>query len=405
MEKSILKNGLTILSDNNPHTRSATISVFIGAGSYHELNYPTGIAHFIEHLMFKGTKNRSYKKINEDIDQIGGVLNAYTTYERTKYYCMVPYDQWKVGTDILLDMMVHHTIPSDEFEKEKQVVLEEIKMYEDDPASLSFDILNELMHQDYPERQSIIGTPDSVLSITRDDVFSFISHFYTPENMTIVATGRIEHEELVNYIDGFLFPASSPAKHPISTFVQRKMNGEHFIEKDIQQAHMTFGLFGPAANNDDAYAMKVLTNLLGGSSSSRLYQSIREDRGLAYSVSLSYSVTSDNGVIEGYVGTERENVEEIKILILSEFEKLKSSFVAKDELERSINYTTGIFMLSMDNHSSLNDFYGANLLLGQSLDIDEHIEKIKKVTSEDIMRVANTYLQRDNLIFMNIVPK
>lgn len=405
MKKTQIKNGLTVISENTSGSKSTTISVFVGAGSYHENKYPKGIAHFIEHLMFKGTKNRTYKEINEHIDQIGGVLNAYTTYERTKYYCMVPFDQWKIGTDILMDMMTNYTIPIDEFEKERNVILEEIKMYEDDPASLSMDLMNEFIHSDYTERQSILGSPESILSTSREDVLRFLKNYYFPKNMVIVATGNIDHEQLVEYVETFSFYHSSDSIEPIPNFDIQTINDKHFVERDVQQSHICFGSFGPSVYDNDVFTMKVIANLLGGSSSSRLYQSIREDNGLAYSVSLSYSPTSDSGVLEGYVGTEKENIEQVTEMIIRELTDLKINMISDEELQRAVNFTAGIFMLSIDNHSSLNEFYGSNHLLHLPLDIDQYINNIKNVTSHDILRVANKYFHENNLLFVNVVSK
>jgi predicted Zn-dependent peptidase len=402
MKKTVLKNGFTILSEHIPTSKSVTLSLFVGAGSYHERQYPAGVAHFLEHMFFKGTTNRNAQQINEEIDGIGGVLNAYTTSERTKYYTLVPYRHWKTGSNVLLDMIWNATFPEEEIERERNVILEEIKMYEDDPSSFVFDLLERKMHANQTERQSVIGTVESVKSITRETLISFVDEFYQPNNLIFVATGNIDHDELVSYVGSI--PATRTKESTPSVSLEKTVFQEQHLTytRDLQQAHLAWGSFGPSVYEKDTTVMKVIANLLGGSLSSRLYRIIREERGLAYSVSLDYSSKSDSGVLYGYVGTEKEKIDEIKQIILDEFEKLKTEPVPQDELQRAINYTSGLFMLGLENHSSLNEFYGVHALLETNKTPDDFIEQIERVTSDDILSVANRYFSKENFLFVDI---
>lgn len=402
MKKTVLSNGLTILSEHIPTSKSVTLSLFVGAGSYHERQYPAGVAHFLEHMFFKGTTNRNAQQINEEIDGIGGVLNAYTTSERTKYYTLVPYRHWKTGSNVLLDMIWNATFPEEEIERERNVILEEIKMYEDDPSSFVFDLLERKMQINQAERQSVIGTVESVKSITRETLVSFVDEFYQPNNLIFVATGNIDHDELVSYVESI--PATRTKKSvPSLVFEKSTFEEQHLTyTRDLQQAHLAWGSFGPSVYEEDTTVMKVIANLLGGSLSSRLYRIIREERGLAYSVSLDYSSKSDSGILYGYVGTEKEKIDEIKQIVLDEFEKLKTELVPQDELQRAINYTSGLFMLGLENHSSLNEFYGVHALLETNKTPDNFIEQIERVTAEDILTVANRYFSKENFLFVDI---
>lgn len=406
MKKTVLDNGLTILTDSIEWTKTATVSYFIKAGSYDEKNYPNGIAHYIEHMLFKGTTNRNAQEINEAIDIVGGDFNAYTDYEKTKYYCVVPYDKWDVGLDVMSDIVWNHTIPEEEFNKERTVIFEEIKMYSDDAYSVAIEALHKKMHDKYSNRQSIIGTKETVGSITREDMINFIDDFYQPNNMVLVVTGNIQHDDIVNFMKNYKFTRNGKTTKNVETFEQPDLDSSTVTtNREIEQAHLSWGLFAPSITDNDSHIIDVVINLLAGTMSSRLYRIIREERGLAYSISAYYLGLNDSGVIHGHVGLEPSKVEEVQNVIIEEFERLVKEEVSKEELNKSISSVTGRFMRGIEKPSSVNEYQGTAYLSGYSVDPDEYIEKVKSVSSTDIMNVAKKYFTPDNWQFANVLPR
>jgi predicted Zn-dependent peptidase len=377
----------------------------VKVGSYYEKYYPKGISHFIEHMLFKGTKTRTAKELNEDMDLIGGIWNAYTSYEETKYYCVVLKEFWEKGAELLLDILWNHSFPADELEKERNVILEEIKMYEDDLQDFVFDQLNKNLHQNQEERQSILGTQESVSSITRDDLIRFIQEYYGPNNLVFVATGNIEHVQLVEFIKNFGFTREKNLVKHISPYQKNKnVQKEISFEKDIQQSHLAFAIPTVGMKSDDLPTLKVIDSIMGNSSSSRLFQLIREDMGICYSIFTYTETFSDNGYFIGYVGTDDEHLDKAKEIIIAEFERLKIEKITEKELQRYVNSLIGSFVLQMEQNSAMNDLLGVSYLHGLSTDIDEMINEIKKVTIDDIIRVANKFFHRENFVFCKVCP-
>lgn len=406
IKKQVLKNGMTVLVDSVENAKSVSISYFVKTGSYNEKKYPAGISHFIEHMLFKGTKNRTARDINEAIDFVGGVMNAYTDYNITKYYCIMPYDQWRVGADVFSDMIWNHTIPKDELEKERTVILEEIKMYNDDPRSVAYDNLHAEMHKNYPERQSIIGTSDSVKSITREDILAYIEEFYQPDNIVLVVTGNVSEEEVIEFVNNYPVSRKGTTNKIKSNFKPDILNSDtKVINKDIEQAHLSFGLFVPKQNKKDAYTADLISSLFGGSMSSRLVRIIREEKGLAYTVSVSYYDFIDGGYIYGYVGLESGKVQSVKDIIIEEFEKLASEIVSEDELDKIKANNNGQFMLSLEKPSSVNDYVGRQYVSGESIDPESYVSSIKNVSSTDIQDFAKKHFTPDNWQFVEVMPK
>lgn len=406
MKETKLDNGFTILTDAVETAKSVAISIFVNAGSYDEKEYPNGIAHYIEHMLFKGTTNRNAQEINEDIDSIGGVMNAYTDFEKTKYYVVVPYDQVDVGLDVVMDLIWNHTIPEEELERERTVILEEIKMYNDDPQSVAFDKLQQAMHQNYPNRQSIIGTPETVKSVTRENILDFIDEFYQPNNMVIAVTGNIDEDKVIEFVKNYSMARNGKTEKQKEEFVPSILKSETLtVKREIEQSHFMWGLFAPSVNDEDAPAVDVLTSVLGKGMSSRLFRIIREEKGLAYRVSVSYYGNNDSGVITGYTGLESSKIDEVKDIVISEFEKLRKEIVPEKELSRAIATTTGTFILGLEKPSSLNDYQGCAYIGDYSTDPEDYINKVRAVTAEDVKRVAQKYITPDNWQFVQVIPK
>ena len=406
MKKTTLTNGLEIISHHIPSVQSVTLSVFVGAGSFQEARYPKGAAHFLEHMLFKGTKKRTSFQINAEMDNIGAFSNAYTDREITKYYHKVPYDQWKIGMDVLLDMIFHSTLPEEEIEKERMVILEEIKMYQDDPSGVAFDTLDEVLYPNQPERLAILGSPESVKSMTRNDLFSFLEEFYQPNNLKIVATGNIDHDALVSFVESFdLSRSGKTTKDPYPAISLSFDGSTTVLERDLQQSHIAWATNGPVMKSDDTIAMSVLTNILSGGMSSRLFQKIRDQKGLAYSVFAGRTSTLDTGMLYGYIGTDPEKVEEAKSAVKEELLLLQNEPLSHEEMQKAINYTKGTYMLKMESPDSINEYQGKSALFNLEADFQSYIDKVASVTQEQIQEIAKRYIDIDKMVFVEVGPK
>lgn len=406
MKLTTLDNGLQIYTKNIDFAKTVTFSIYVKAGSYQEKDH-LGIAHFIEHMVFKGTEKRNAEQIMSEIENIGGVINAATSFNFTKYYATVPAENWKVAADVISDIVWNHTLPDDELELERKVIQEELKMYSDDPRSKVVDMIFTEMHPSYKNRQLIGGTVKTVSEIKKEHMIEFIDNFYQPSNVFLVVSGNVEHDEVVNFMSKIANNISeSGYKKPSEEKFQPDIlsSGTVSLERNIEQAHFSWGIFAPSMQDDDSIVIDVIATLLGGSSSSRLYQLIREKRGLAYTVDVSYDGLDDSGFIIGYVGLEQEKIEEVKEIVVSEFEKLIHEDVTDEELKRTISFKKGTHIIGLERPSAINSFIGNAIINKFSPDPDEYIAKIESVTKEDIKRVAEKYFRPDNWQFAEIIP-
>lgn len=408
MKETILENGLTIVTDENKTSRVCTLGYVIKSGSYDEGENERGIAHLVEHMLFKGTINRDYKQIVKDIESIGGYTNAETNFEYTKFYCTVPSNEWEIGLDVLSDMMFNHTIPEDQMEKEKLVVQEELKMYNDDPSGFTNFTLIEKMFNKYPNRCLIGGTNKTVGNITRDDVIDFITRNYFPENMIFIATGNIDHDSVVRFVDNYINDLNikfDNYQKQYDEFKPYKLNREmyHFEKNDIEQTHFCWGMFGPGYNHIDTIPLELLTTIIGGNCSSILYDNIREQKGLAYSIGMDIESLNDVSIINGYAGLNN-NSNVIVNEITKEFKNLKQN-INEERLNDAKLYLTGMMYIKLEKTSGVHDFLTNQLVHNNKDNIELVIEQINIVTIDDITRVIDTYFVEDNICFVELCKR
>lgn len=405
MQKSTLSNGIDIFTEKIDSAKTFTFSIYIKAGSYQETD-KIGIAHFLEHMVFKGTSTRSSQDLMEEIENIGGYINAETSFEHTRYFATVPAENWNTAADIISDIVFNPSFPEKEVDLERTVIQEELKMYSDDASSHVTDMLLKAMHESYPNRQSIGGTVQTVAEISRDDLIAFKNKFYQPNNIFIVATGQVDHEAVVKFMEQFSNVENNEEIQEEQGFEPDILSSDtESLERNIEQSHFAWGLFAPSASDPDAPVIDIITTILGGSMSSRLYQLIREQRGLAYTVNVGYLDLKHNGMISGYTGLEASKIEEVKEIVVEEFERLRNEPVNDNELKRAIAYTRGSRIISLEKPSSINSYIGNSIIKQTSSDPDEYTSKIEAVTKEDIQRVARKYFTPDNWQFTKITPK
>ena len=410
MIETILENGLKIITHTDMNSNVCTLSYAVKSGSFDEMEYERGIAHLVEHMLFKGTINRDYSEINKDIESIGGYLNAFTTYQMTNFYCTVPSDCWKEGLDILSDLIFNNTIPEDELDKEKLVVQEELKMYSDDLSSFIIEKLIEQMFKHYDNRQLIAGTVQSVGEITRDDIVDFINRNYFPKNMTFIATGNVNHEDIVNFIENYIEKLNID-------FIEYEKNYESFSphnleckkivykKSEIEQTHLAFGLFICGANDNDMPALKILNSILGGSSTSVLFNTIREKMGLAYTVSTSIEEMSDISLLYGYAGLNSSNDVDVVIeTILNEILNIADK-IDENVLERTKKYLVGMTHIELEKSSGKNLYISQRELFGLGYSFEDLIQSINSVTLKDLQNVIKRYIVKENLLFTILKSK
>jgi predicted Zn-dependent peptidase len=397
IRKEVLENGLTILTEKIDHLRSISLGVWLKKGSRHETGGDAGIFHFIEHMLFKGTKKRNAYEVAKIIDSIGGYTDAFTSKENTCFYAKILDEHLPIILELFSDILIHPKFDQEDIERERKVILEEIKMVEDTPSDLVHELLLENFWPEHVLGKPILGTTDTVNAATREQISDRFKSNYIPSNMVVSAAGNIDHDRLVEAIrERFLLegsngsrPAPGPEVKPHSALVVRS-------KKDLEQAHVCIGMMAHDCHHPDRYAAGIMNVILGGSMSSRLFQRIREERGLCYTVYSSINSFQDTGYVNIYAGTGKETLKTAIELILEECRIIARNPVEKEELENAKNHLKGSLMLGLESSSSRmfnlakNDIY-----YKRQISSEEILEKISEVTLDDIQRVAKD-------LFMNV---
>jgi len=320
-QKTVLPNGVRIITEEIEHVRSAAIGLWVGAGSRDEREGYEGISHFMEHMFFKGTEHRTARALAESLEAVGGQLNAFTTKEYTCYYAKVLDEDLDLAIDVLSDMFFHSLFDEKEIEKEKNVVIEEIKMYEDSPDELIHDIFSEKVWNEHPLGKPILGTEASITSLSRDKIMLFLSEHYAPDNVVVAVAGKIKQAGIVAKLSAQFGTFKRGGRRVLEEAPTGK-TVEHYQKKETEQMHIIIGVPGLGQDDEDIYAMHIFNNILGGGLSSRLFQEIREQRGLAYSVYSYHSTYVDSGLFAIYAGTSPKNTQEVIECILQELKEI-----------------------------------------------------------------------------------
>ena len=392
-----LSNGAKIITETMDNVRSVAMGIVVGAGSGLEKDPVAGISHFIEHMAFKGTKKRTAFDIASELDAVGGKMNAYTSKELTTYYAVTLDKHIDVAVDVLSDIFLNSVYDSKEMELEKGVIVEEIKMYEDTPDELIHDLFTEVIYHGHPLGRPTIGSEKTVRSITRETMIDYIKELYSPDNTLIALAGNIKHEDAVRLIE----PAFSAMKGKLPAMkksVPTIKKGMKLKHKKTEQVHMCLGTSGPSQTDEDRYAFSILDTVLGGSMSSRLFQEVREKRGLAYAIYSYNGALKDCGIYVVYAGTSKENFAQVVDLTIAEFNKIKKSGITKEEMERSKEHLKGSLVLGLEATSSRMSYLARSLFYyDRIITIDEIFDKVDRVSHDDIMEAANKYIRDEYL--------
>jgi len=386
IEKYTCENGLRIVLEPVPTVRSVTIGIWVLTGSRLETKSNNGISHFLEHMLFKGTENRTAKQIAEAFDSIGGQVNAFTSKEYTCFYARVLDTYKEHALEVLTDMLFHSTFLEEELEREKKVVMEEIKMYDDTPDDHVHDLLSKASFGNHPLGRPIIGTEKQIQSFTKQTLTDYMETHYTAENIVVSIAGNVK-PDFIEKIEARFSGLQRKGKKP--NIVRPNFRSEAItMSKETEQAHLCLGYEGLAVDDSKLTAMLLINSVLGGGMSSRLFQEVREKQGLAYSV-FSYHLTYlDSGLLTIYAGTKKEQLDQLKQTIEATVEDLAENGLTEKEFTNSKEQLKGNMMLSLESTNSRMSRNGRNeLLLGRQRTLDDIIRDIDTIDRETINKV------------------
>lgn len=383
-----LSNGIRVVCEKLPEIRSVTLGIWVKAGSVFENSDNNGISHFIEHMMFKGTENRNYKQIAETMDNIGGQLNAFTAKECTCYYAKVIDEKQDTAINLLTDMLVNSVFNEKEIEKEKGVVIEEILMNEDDPEDVAHENLTINFFKNTEISKTILGPADNIKKLTRNDIFKYLSNYYTADRIVIVAVGNVNVEALIDSLEESVsqIPNISLKTIDIVPDYWSPQKSLTRINKDTEQINMCLGVRGFSYHDKRKYALSVISNIFGGSMSSRLFQKIREEKGAAYSVYSYPSVFTGAGMLSIYAGTSPQKANEVTEEIINE---MLNFSITQTELDNTKEQMRGNFILSQESMSAKMNAIGKSMLLKDDfLTEDQVLSIISSITMDDIVEAC-----------------
>lgn len=403
--KTMLPNGVRVVTEKIPSVRSISVGVWVDTGSRDERSSEGGISHFIEHMVFKGTARRRMHHIAQRLESVGGYLNAFTAKEYTCYFARALDEHLERAIDTVLDLVLEPDFPVKELEKEKDVVLEEMKMYDDTPEDLVFIRFEDQVFRGHPLARPIIGTPSSVMGLSRQHLVDYLDRQYTPDRIVVAIAGNVDHDAAVRYAERVLQRSSRVSRPRERTPVVAYRPDEHIEQRPIQQAHLVLGTRGYSAVDERRTALSILNTILGGGMSSRLNQNIREKYGFCYSIYSFANMHSDTGDFGIYMGTDASRIARSKKLIFRELEKLADKPVSRRALNQAKNQVKGSMMLGLENMSNRMMRMGQHeLYFNRYFTLDEMIRQLEAVTEEDLQRLSRELFDPDQFSTVVLEP-
>jgi predicted Zn-dependent peptidase len=405
--RTVLDNGIRIVSERIPSVRSVSIGVWADVGSRDESTTQNGLSHFVEHMVFKGTRNRSVRDIAQSLESLGGYLNAFTTKEQTCFYARVLDTNVPEAVDVLADIVQNATFERGELEKEKLVVIEELRNAEDDPGDIIHDYLEKAVFPEHSLGFPIIGTEENLRKFSREDLFGHIERHFHPSRLVISAAGNVDHHRLVGLAEKHFgaLRLGQPRKAREAGPVRATRPVRRETSRSIKQAHVAMGTVAYGIRHRDRYPLLVLNALLGEGMSSRLYQTIRETHGMAYTVYSFVNLLSDTGLFGAYLATDKKNVDPAIEMVHKELRLLVNERVPADELSRTKSQIKGTMMLGLENTSSRMMRLGSGeLYFERHVSLDTVLKKVDAVRATDIQRVARQLFNRRRFSTIVIRP-
>jgi len=396
---SKLSNGTRLATFEMPHMQSVALGIWAGVGGRFETKTQSGISHFLEHLMFKGTKKRTPKQITEEVEGLGGYLNAFTTEDHTCYYAKAAGQHFGTLCDVLSDMYLESTFEEQEIEREREVIREEIMMYRDNPAQHAQELLSETMWPRHPLGQPLTGTVESIAKLDRAKLRAFMGENYNGHTTVVTAAGNVKHAELVERMSGPMgrLPAGRAPRYVRGRFSHGKPKVS-LVNQATEQTHLAMGFYAFGRSDDRRFALKLLSVILGENMSSRLFQKLREQYGFCYSVQTGMVALSDAGLINIYAGLDTAKLEKAMRMIFREIEAICKKAPGKQELKKAQDYTVGQTLLGLESTTNQMMFMGESILGYRKVLDPEDIEtRLMAVTTEDVRKVACHCLDRARL--------
>jgi predicted Zn-dependent peptidase len=402
--KSALSNGIRLITERMPHVRSVAVGVWVETGSRHEPDERAGMSHLIEHLVFKGTATRSAETIARTMDSVGGQMDAFTTKEHTCFYVQVLDQHLPMAVELLTDILLHPLFDAEELEREKSVVLQEIKMVEDTPDDLIHDLFAAHVWDGHPLGRPILGSRDAVQGYGRDAVHGHFVEHYAPPSIIIAVAGNVTHEQVVDLFGaGFNGFSRQPVVRDGPAPIMKA--GINIVHKELEQVHLVLGFPGLPHGAPERYALYLLNDVVGGSMSSRLFQEVRERQGLAYSIHSGVQAFRDTGMFYVYAATDGTNFAKVLKSVLKEMRDLKKTGVTLDELRRTKDHLKGSLMLSLESTSSrMNRLAKHELHFGSFLSMDAMLAAIDGVRHEEVQALVSDLLDEDRLALTTYGP-
>lgn len=387
IQSTTLKNGLRVVTDTVETVESVALGVWCDVGTRHENMLHNGVAHMVEHMMFNGTPTRTSKDIVEQIESVGGQMNAYTSREVTAYYIHLLKEDARLAVDVLADMLQRSTFPDADLEKERGVIIQEIGMTNDTPDDFVFDLYQSTAYPDQAIGAPILGTASIIEGMQKQTLFDYVQNFYTPKNLVVSAAGNVSHAEIISYVEEYFsdLPSDKENNYPAASYA----GGDKRVEKDLEQSHVVLGFQGVGKTHNDYYTAMLLATVMGGGMSSRLFQEIREKHGLVYSVYASHAAYQDDGQFEIYAGTGPDKLPKLIPVLCDELQKIMQSEVAQDELARAQSQVRSSILMGRESMLSRANRQAKHMMThGDEVNIQTILDKISAVKVADLHRMA-----------------
>ncbi len=403
-KKTVLPNGIRIVTERMPHVRSVAVGIWVDTGSRYEVESRGGISHLIEHLVFKGTASRTAEEIARTMDSVGGQMDAFTAKEHTCFYVSVLDEHLPLAADLLSDILLNPLFGSDEIEREKSVVLQEIKMVEDTPDDLVHDLFAERVWVGHPLGRPILGRRETVQGFSREAILAHFGEEYVPERIVIAVAGHVDHEQVVALFaprfEGFdRLSVARDGAPPVLN------GGVDMVSKSLEQVHVVLGFPGLTQSAPERYVLYLLNDIIGGSMSSHLFQQVRERHGLVYSIYSGTQAYRDTGLLYVYAATDAQNFSKVLKYILREVRGLKKEGVTVEELRRAKEHLKGNLMLSLESTSSrMHRLAKQELYFGSFFSLDEMLAAIDRVSEEEVQDLIHPLLDEDRLALLTLGP-
>jgi len=406
VKKSTLPNGLKIVTEQVDSVKSISAGIWVKTGSRNESDELAGVTHFLEHMLFKGTEKRSAYDIALSMEAVGGYLNAFTSTEYTCYFARCLDTKLDRALEVLSDMVRNSQFPEEELEKEKKVVLEEMKMYKDSPDDYVFELFSSQVFDGHPIGRPIIGYEETVSSFTRHNLFDYMAKRYRPDNLLVAVAGNVDHDEVVRLVEQYLnLDKNGPTENEEQPLTEYNVTNQK-ATKAIEQTHMIMGRRALNYDHPDKYLLLLANTVLGGGMSSRLHQNIREKYGYCYSIGPFNQSYTDSGLFGVYIGTDKDYVQHVRELITKEFERMQGEMVDEKELSEAKAQLKGKLLLSQENTSNrMTRLAKSELYFNRFISLDELVENIDAVSREDLLNFSQKFFDVNQFSETLLLPE